>query len=96
MSLKALLVSRQVAAAMLGGLHVGSVNKMILRGELERVFMGRRSMVTLSSVEARVRRARAETAARGRIAKPAELVRAGKRPRGRPRKVKSPALAPAL
>jgi hypothetical protein len=96
MNRKALVVPLPTAAVMLGSVHIGTIGKWAREGKVERVRLGRRSMITVASIENFVRRARVAAAARGREAKPAELVRAGNRPRKGSRKVKSPELTPAL
>jgi hypothetical protein len=45
-------MSRQEAALALGGLHTATVSKLCRAGRLRRVFIGRRSMVTVASVQA--------------------------------------------
>jgi hypothetical protein len=52
-------MSRQDAARALGGLHLATINKFARSGKLERVFVGRRSMVTIASVEALIESGRA-------------------------------------
>jgi hypothetical protein len=47
-----LLMSREEAARVLGGLHVQTIGKLARAGKLERVFIGRRSMITVASVRA--------------------------------------------
>jgi hypothetical protein len=93
---KAVVVSRGVAAEMLGGIHVGTVNKWVREGSLERVFLGRRSMITVASIENLIRRARVAAATRGKAALPDNLARAGNRSGKRARKSKTPELSPAL
>jgi hypothetical protein len=51
------LMSRPEAAHALGGLHLQTVTKLARAGKLERVFIGRRSMITRASVEALIRSA---------------------------------------
>jgi hypothetical protein len=46
------LMSRAEAARSLGGLHLQTIGKLARAGKLERVFVGRRSMVTVASVRA--------------------------------------------
>jgi hypothetical protein len=45
-----LLMSREEAARTLGGLHISTIGKLARAGKLQRVFVGRRSMVTAESV----------------------------------------------
>jgi hypothetical protein len=45
-------MSRAEAAISLGGLHLSTIGKLARAGKLERVFVGRRSMVTVASVQA--------------------------------------------
>jgi hypothetical protein len=52
-----LLMSREETARALGGIHVQTVTKLARAGKLERVFIGRRSMIASASVEALVRSA---------------------------------------
>jgi hypothetical protein len=95
---KALVVSRQAAAAMLGDVHVGTVNKWIRQGVLERVYLGRRSMVTVASIEAFVQEGRAVAAARDAKAlpPPANLTKSGKPSAKTLRAVQTPELTPKL
>jgi hypothetical protein len=44
------LMAREDAARALGGLHISTIGKLARAGKLERVFIGRRSMVTVASV----------------------------------------------
>jgi hypothetical protein len=94
--MRPLVVPRTEAARLLGNVHPVTVTKWVLAGELERVRLGRRSMITVASIEAFVRRARAASAARGKQAKPPELVGARQSSRKGARGPKSPELAPAL
>jgi hypothetical protein len=73
------MMSREAAAHELGGLHLQSITRFCREGRLERVFIGRRSMVTTASVKAFIRRARLETVARGKKAMPEELAKSGSR-----------------
>jgi hypothetical protein len=70
------VVSREQAAELLGGVAVGTIVKWAATGELERIFLGRRSMIVVSSIEAMIRRARAAAAGRGKAEKPVNLVKA--------------------
>ena len=45
------LLSRQAAAAMLGDVHIRTVDRLLKQGALQGVKVGRRSMVTLASAE---------------------------------------------
>ncbi|HEY3621889.1 MAG TPA: hypothetical protein VGL12_05750 [Roseiarcus sp.] len=47
-----LLMSRTEAARALGGIHIQTVTKLARAKKLERVFVGRRSMLTVASVRA--------------------------------------------
>jgi hypothetical protein len=47
-----LLMSKPESALALGGLHLSTIGKLVRAGKLERVFVGRRSMVTVKSVRA--------------------------------------------
>jgi hypothetical protein len=47
-------MSREDAALSLGGVHLSTIGKLCRAGKLERVFVGRRSMVTVASVHALV------------------------------------------
>jgi hypothetical protein len=49
-----LLMSRAEAALALGGLHLSTIGKLARANKLKRVFVGRRSMVTVESVHALV------------------------------------------
>jgi excisionase family DNA binding protein len=55
-----LLLSYPEAQRQLGGVHRGTVLKMIQRGELERVRIGRRAMITWRSMLALMQRATEE------------------------------------
>ena len=46
------LLSRQAAAALLGNVHIRTVDRLVKQGDLQGVKVGRRSMVTLNSAEA--------------------------------------------
>jgi hypothetical protein len=46
------LLTRHEAAALLGGIHIRSVDRLLRRGKLVRVRLGRRSLVTVQSAEA--------------------------------------------
>ena len=46
------LFSRPEAAGFLGGIHVRSVDRLLKRGKLKGVKVGRRSMITIESAEA--------------------------------------------
>ena len=52
----------------LGGIHRGSVDRLVRQGKLERVKVGTRSMVTRRSVEALIEASRANTALTATIA----------------------------
>jgi hypothetical protein len=54
------LMSRVDTARALGGLHLATINKFVRAGKLERVFVGRRSMVTVASVEALIESGRTQ------------------------------------
>jgi hypothetical protein len=54
------LMSRGAAAHALGGLHLQTISKLARAGKLERVFIGRRSMITVASVEALIESGRAQ------------------------------------
>lgn len=45
------LLSRHEAAALLGGIHIRSIDRLLQRGKLAGVRVGRRSMITLESAE---------------------------------------------
>jgi hypothetical protein len=47
-----LLMSRQEAARILGGLHLATIDRFCRAGKLERVHVGRRTMLTVTSVRA--------------------------------------------
>jgi hypothetical protein len=89
-----LVVSREEAARMLGDVHVQTVIRWAREKKLERIFLGRRSMITLSSIHALVRRARLN-AAQAKSAIPEELVRAGSRTGRKREGSKSLAATPA-
>jgi hypothetical protein len=80
---------------MLGDVHVGTVNKLVREGKLERVFIGRRSMITIASIEALVQRGRDVAVARGdKKPPPANLSKSGKPSRKVARGVRTPVLTP--
>jgi hypothetical protein len=55
------LISREEAAHDLGGLHIATVGKFVRTGKLERVYIGRRSMITRASVDALIKSGREQS-----------------------------------
>lgn len=57
------VVSMEKAQALLGDITYREINKMVGRGELTKVKLGRRSLITIDSINARIDRAIGESQA---------------------------------
>jgi hypothetical protein len=69
-----LVIPRREAGRLLGGVHPQTIGRWCREGLLERIVVGGRTMITVSSVESLVRRGKSEAAAKRKAqAAPAEL-----------------------